>query len=250
MSETPSSCTLPRPHAEERGRPRRGWAGPSLSAGGRRRRPALRGSADAGDGAADRSYGSQRSHRPPVHPRQARAGDHAGGTRRPHRRRRAQSREGIVHRYPDRVLLKLVHVCAVYCRFCFRRETVGPGSSGMLSAEALDGAFAYIRATPALWEVVVTGGDPLVLSPRRLRELVERARRNPASQDPALAYAASRRCAGTRHRRAVRALTASGKTVYVAVHANHPRELTAEARAACDTAAPRGGRRWSARACC
>ena len=54
--------------------------------------------------------------------------------------------EGIVHRYPDRVLLKLLHACPVYCRFCFRREVVGPGGAGMLSPEALAGALAYIRA--------------------------------------------------------------------------------------------------------
>ena len=54
---------------------------------------------------------------------------------------------GIVHRYPDRVLLKAVHVCPVYCRFCFRREMVGPaGSRDPVGPEALDGALAYIAA--------------------------------------------------------------------------------------------------------
>src|SRR6202453_147120 len=75
---------------------------------------------------------------------------------------------GLVHRYRDRVLLKLVSVCAVYCRFCFRRETVGPGTAGLDEAgfaRALD----YIAARPEIWEVVLTGGDPLTLSPRRLR---------------------------------------------------------------------------------
>src|SRR6202008_3591544 len=76
--------------------------------------------------------------------------------------------EGIVHRYPDRVLLKLVNACAVYCRFCFRREMVGPGR-GALSAKGLAAALAYIRATPQIWEVILTGGDPLILSPRRLK---------------------------------------------------------------------------------
>src|SRR6185295_5329680 len=55
--------------------------------------------------------------------------------------------EGIVHRYPDRVLLKLVNVCAVYCRFCFRREMVGPGKQ-MLTPEKLGAALAYVRACP------------------------------------------------------------------------------------------------------
>src|SRR6202451_4919194 len=76
--------------------------------------------------------------------------------------------EGIVHRYPDRVLLKLVNACAVYCRFCFRREMVGPGRGGLLRA-ALADALDYIRRTPQIWEVILTGGDPLVLSPRRLK---------------------------------------------------------------------------------
>src|ERR1700748_352658 len=79
---------------------------------------------------------------------------------------------GIVHRYPDRVLFKLVHVCAVYCRFCFRREMVGPGKATSLSEGAYKNALAYIRAHPQIWEVILTGGDPLMLSPRRLAEVM------------------------------------------------------------------------------
>jgi len=140
--------------------------------------------------------------------------------------------EGIVHRYPDRVLLKLVNVCAVYCRFCFRREMVGPGKQ-MLSPGKLDAALAYIAAHPQIWEVILTGGDPLVLSARRLGEVVRRIAAidhvkivrlhtrlpvvSPEKITPAL----------------VRALKAPGKTTYVALHANHPRELTPSVRAAC-----------------
>jgi lysine 2,3-aminomutase len=79
----------------------------------------------------------------------------------------------VVHRYPDRVLLKVVNACAVYCRFCFRREMVGPGK-GALSRAALAAALDYIRATPQIWEVILTGGDPLLLSPRRLRDVITR----------------------------------------------------------------------------
>ena len=82
--------------------------------------------------------------------------------------------EGIVHRYPDRVLLKLTHVCAVYCRFCFRREMVGPGKAQALSAAALARALDYIRSDRQIWEVILTGGDPLVLSARRLRDVMKR----------------------------------------------------------------------------
>jgi lysine 2,3-aminomutase len=141
--------------------------------------------------------------------------------------------EGIVHRYPDRVLLKAVHVCPVYCRFCFRREMVGPQGLGTLDGVALDGAFAYIRERREIWEVILTGGDPLVLSPRRLEEILRqladidhvkivRFHTRIPVVDPSKVDAAL-----------IAALKASGKTIYVALHANHPLELTDEARAAC-----------------
>src|SRR5205814_9680316 len=79
--------------------------------------------------------------------------------------------KGIVHRYPDRVLLKPLHVCPVYCRFCFRREKVGPGGEAVSAAE-LAAALAYIRARPEIWEVILTGGDPLMLAPRRVGKLI------------------------------------------------------------------------------
>ena len=141
--------------------------------------------------------------------------------------------EGIVHRYPDRVLLKAVHVCPVYCRFCFRREMVGPEGLGTLTPEAMDNAIGYIASHREIWEVILTGGDPLVLSARRLGEMMERLRdiahvkivrfhtRVPVVEP-------ERVDAGL-----IAALKASGKTTYLAVHANHPREMTEAARAAC-----------------
>ena len=140
---------------------------------------------------------------------------------------------GVVHRYPDRVLLKLTHVCPVYCRFCFRRETVGPGGPPALSGAALDEAVAYIAANPAIWEVILTGGDPFMLSPRRIADVTQRLAAVPHVKvlrwhtrvpvvDP-----------GRVTPELVDALKSSGKPVYVAVHANHARELTDEARAAC-----------------
>ena len=77
---------------------------------------------------------------------------------------------GIVHRYPDRVLLKPVQVCAAYCRFCFRREKVGR-ARGLARAQ-LEDALDYIRMHPEIWEVILSGGDPLVLSPRRLAAII------------------------------------------------------------------------------
>jgi lysine 2,3-aminomutase len=141
--------------------------------------------------------------------------------------------EGIVHRYPDRVLLKLVHVCPVYCRFCFRREMVGPGKRPTLSRPALDAALAYIRAHPEIWEVILTGGDPLILSPRRLREVM---RALGAIEHVKIVRVHTRVpvvAADLISVPLVRALKAGGNTVYVVLHANHPRELTERARAAC-----------------
>jgi lysine 2,3-aminomutase len=140
--------------------------------------------------------------------------------------------EGIVHRYPDRVLLKAVHVCPVYCRFCFRREMVGPEGLGTLAPEAMDAAIGYIAAHPEIWEVILTGGDPLVLSARRLEEMMVRLKdiahvkivrfhsRVPVVEPERV------------DDKLIAALKASGKTTYVALHANHPRELTPAARAA------------------
>ncbi|WP_404292161.1 lysine-2,3-aminomutase-like protein [Microvirga sp. RSM25] len=141
--------------------------------------------------------------------------------------------EGIVHRYPDRVLLKAVHVCPVYCRFCFRREMVGPQGLGTLSPEAMDEAFAYIGDHPEIWEVILTGGDPLVLSPRRITEIMQRL----AAIDHVKIVRFHTRVPVVEPERIddalIAALKASGKTAYVALHANHPRELTPTARAAC-----------------
>ena len=99
--------------------------------------------------------------------------------------------EGIVHRYPDRVLLKLTHVCAVYCRFCFRREMIGPAAEP-LTPKQLDAALGYIAAHPEIWEVVLTGGDPLVLSARRLKQVVSRLAAIAARQGDPRAHAACR----------------------------------------------------------
>ncbi|MDP3315038.1 MAG: lysine-2,3-aminomutase-like protein [Devosia sp.] len=140
--------------------------------------------------------------------------------------------EGIVHRYPDRVLLKAVHVCPVYCRFCFRREMVGPEGLGTLTPEQMDAAIGYIRAHTEIWEVILTGGDPLVLSARRLHEMMARL----SDIEHVKVVRFHTRVPVVEPERVdeklVAALKASGKATYLAVHANHPRELTEAARAA------------------
>ena len=141
--------------------------------------------------------------------------------------------EGIVHRYPDRVLLKLLHACPVYCRFCFRRETVGPGGAGMLSGEALEKALAYIRADASIWEVILTGGDPLALSPRRLAEVMEALAAIPHVKVVRLHSRVPAVDPSRINAQMIEALKVFPRAVYVALHANHARELTPAARDAC-----------------
>ncbi|TPQ40253.1 lysine-2,3-aminomutase-like protein [Bradyrhizobium guangdongense] len=140
---------------------------------------------------------------------------------------------GIVHRYPDRVLFKLVHVCAVYCRFCFRREMVGPGKENALSDDAYRAAVEYIRTHNEIWEVILTGGDPLMLSPRRLSEIMA----DLADIDHVKIIRLHTRVPVADPTRVsdemVAALKVTGATTWVALHANHARELTDGARAAC-----------------
>jgi len=140
--------------------------------------------------------------------------------------------DGVVHRYPDRALLKLTATCAVYCRFCFRREMVGPGAES-LSPQQLDAALGYIAAHQEIWEVILTGGDPLVLSPRRLKQVMTRL----AAIDHVKVVRVHTRIPAAEPSRVTpelaKALRASGKATYVVLHANHARELTPAARDAC-----------------
>ncbi|SEN71352.1 lysine 2,3-aminomutase [Gemmobacter aquatilis] len=130
---------------------------------------------------------------------------------------------GLTHRYPDRVILAATQTCEVYCRFCFRRETVG--SDGALPEADLAQALDHVARHPEIWEVILTGGDPLSLSPRRIAALLARIAAIPHVQvvrfhtrvpvvaperiTPALIEALEVRPA-----------------VYVVVHCNHPDELT------------------------
>jgi lysine 2,3-aminomutase len=134
---------------------------------------------------------------------------------------------GIVHRYPDRALLKPLLACPVYCRFCFRREQVGP-DGGVLSQAGLANAYAYLAAHAQIREVILTGGDPLILSPRRLGEILRALSAIPHIEilrihtrvpvaDPSLITDAM-----------ADALDIE-KPLFIAVHANHARELTPEA---------------------
>lgn len=138
---------------------------------------------------------------------------------------------GIVHRYPDRVLLTPLLACPAYCRFCFRRAYVG-GPDSMLSESENEVAFAYIESRPEIWEVILSGGDPLMLPAKRLAAIVQRLSAivhvavirvhtrvpiiDPARITPALIGA-----------------LATEKAMFAVIHCNHADELNEPARAAC-----------------
>src|SRR3954470_20825432 len=83
----------------------------------------------------------------------------------------------ITHRYPDRVLFLVSPVCATYCRFCTRRRKVGDPEK--IPLNQYDSAFAYMREHPEIRDVIMSGGDPMMLSDRRLEDLFHRLRENP-----------------------------------------------------------------------
>lgn len=138
--------------------------------------------------------------------------------------------KALVHRHANRVLLKPTMVCAVYCRFCFRREMVGPKGDTITQSD-MDEALAYIEAHTEINEVILTGGDPLMLSPKKLQALMQRLQAMPHirwirlhTRVPVVAPAK----VTAEMLAALRGI----KGVIMAIHANHAREITAEAGAA------------------
>lgn len=146
--------------------------------------------------------------------------------------------KGLVHRYPDRCLLKIVNVCPVYCRFCFRREQLGPAAKS-LSKEELQKAYQYINTHPEIWEVILTGGDPLILKPKMLSEILQNLASIPHLEivriHTRIPVVDPERISKT----LIRALKIS-KTVYIVLHANHPAEFTSAAIKACASIVDQG----------
>lgn len=139
--------------------------------------------------------------------------------------------KAVIHRYPDRVLLKPIHTCPVYCRFCFRRASVGRGPEPITDVDLRE-ALAYIRSQPSVREVILTGGDPLMLPDSRLKmiigalhnidhvEVIRIHTRYPIAYPARITDELTRSLRGR-------------AAVYVVLHCNHPQELTGKARAAC-----------------
>lgn len=140
---------------------------------------------------------------------------------------------GLVHRYPDRVLLLPTPICAVYCRFCFRREMVGPTKGRALKATQLQDAFAYIRNHTAVWEVILSGGDPLMLSAHALKRIISTLG-TIAHVQVLRVHTRVPLMAPERITEAMlQALRAGPRASYVVLHCNHPAEFTPAGRQAC-----------------
>ena len=137
----------------------------------------------------------------------------------------------LVQRYPDRVLLLVTDRCSVYCRFCTRSRMVGAGG-GVRSHQQLAAAFEYIRTHPEIKDVIVSGGDPLVMSDERIAGLLAEL----AGIDHVLTVRVASRTPVTLPQRITDALCRtlrSHPAVWLMTHFNHPRELSADAREAC-----------------
>lgn len=139
---------------------------------------------------------------------------------------------GVVHRYADRALLKLLTICPIYCRFCFRRETVGRGKGDLLDKDEIDAALGYIAAHTEIHEIILTGGDPMMLSAPRIAFVAEKIA---ALSHIRVLRVHTRAPTAAPHLVTVEwldALKQSGKALYLVLHINHSQELTENARSA------------------
>ncbi len=144
----------------------------------------------------------------------------------------------LVHKYPDRVLLLVTNQCAMYCRFCTRKRKVGTSKMAIAPAD-LDEAIRYLRQTPLVREVLISGGDPLLLSDERLDKLLSRLRSIPTIE----VIRIGTRVPCTLPQRVtprLAALLGKHHPLYINTHFNHPRELTPEAARACGLLANNG----------
>lgn len=137
----------------------------------------------------------------------------------------------VVHKYPDRVLLLVVDRCAIYCRHCNRRRMVG-GEEPPTRAD-IDAGIDYIARTPRIRDVLLSGGDPLLLSTRRLDHVLGRLRAIPHVEIIRIGTRLPVVCP-MRVDDELCAMLRKHHPLYVNTHFNHPKEITPEARAACE----------------
>lgn len=138
---------------------------------------------------------------------------------------------GLVHRYPDRVLLLVVEVCAMYCRFCTRSRVVGT-TAGYSREANIDQAIDYIKTHRKIRDVLISGGDPLTLSDDRLDDVLGKLKSIPhvefvriGTRNPVtLPFRVTEELCNVLKKH---------KPVWMSTHFNHPKEVTFEAKRAC-----------------
>ncbi len=145
---------------------------------------------------------------------------------------------GLTHRYPDRVLLLVTNICSMNCRHCTRRRLVGFEDVHMSDAN-IDAAVEYIRKTPIVRDVLISGGDPLVLSDEKLERVIRKLREiehveviRIGSRVPVVMP--------QRITDNLVSMLAKYHPIYLNTHFNHPKEITAESKAACEKLANAG----------
>ncbi len=135
--------------------------------------------------------------------------------------------KGIIHRYPDRCLLQPVTVCPVYCRFCFRREVVGQGNAALNDKE-LANCYSYIKSHPEIWEVILSGGDPLILKPKKLSAIISSLDSIPHVEiiriHTRVPVLDPKRIDTT-----MLSVLTKRKPIYIVLHINHPGEFSEQA---------------------
>lgn len=144
----------------------------------------------------------------------------------------------LIHKYPDRAVLLVSRECASYCRFCTRKRKVGTEEM-VISPALLDAAIEYLHNTPAIVDVLVSGGDPLMLSDAQLDQILSRIRAVPSvriirigTRMPCMLPA--------RITAELAAMLRKHHPLFINLHFNHPAELTAEASSACTLLADAG----------
>ncbi len=145
---------------------------------------------------------------------------------------------GLTHRYPDRVLFLITHICSMYCRHCTRRRTVGVEDADFVRKN-VDMGLAYIRQNSSIRDVLLSGGDPLVLPDSRIEYVLKELRKIPHVE---IIRIGSRMPAVLPQRITMPFVNMLKKyqPIYFNTHFNHPREITAESREACGKLADAG----------
>ena len=144
----------------------------------------------------------------------------------------------ITHRYPDRVLFVVTEMCSMYCRHCTRRRLVG-GTEDIVAKTEIDNAIKYIERAPEVRDVLISGGDPLVLADEQLEDIIARVRAIPHVE---IIRIGSRMPVVCPQRITPELVTMLAKyhPLYFNTHFNHPNEFTAESKLACDRLADAG----------